>query len=77
MRRRVLIKIHVYPQNPGKKVFHTPVKNISDPDWPEIKFPDLTRPDPKIFLKMCHDPEPVTVWSGPGKLGVSGWPAGL
>ena len=62
------------PEIPGENVPY-PGKKYPDPDRPETKFPDPTRPDPKIFLKMFPDPGPVR--SGPGKLGVSGCPAGL
>ena len=77
----------VYPRNPERKMFHTQVKKYPDPDRPEIKFPDPDRPEikfpdptrPKNILKNV--PRPRTgfgpVRSGPGKLGVSGCPAGL
>ena len=65
----------VYPQNHRKEMSHTLVKNTPNRTDPKLNSP--TQPDPKIFLKMFLDPGPVSVRSGPGKLGVSGWPAGL
>ena len=54
-----------------------PEIKFPDPDRPEIKFPDPTRPE--NILKNV--PRPRTgfgpVRFGPGKLGVSGCPAGL
>ena len=70
-----------------EKMSHTPVKKYPDPNRPEIKFPDPDRPEikfpdptrPENILKNV--PRPRTgfgpVRSGPGKLGVSGCPAGL
>ena len=78
MKGMILIKVQVNPRNPGKNVPY-PVK-IPAPDRPEIKFLDPTRPDttrPENILKNVLDPGPVSVRSGPGKLGVSGCPAGL
>ena len=76
MKGMFLIKIQLYPRNPGKNVPY-PGKNIPDRDRPEIKFPDPTRPE-NILENV---PRPRTgfgpVRSGPGKLGVSGCPAGL
>ena len=76
MKGLFLIKVQVYPRNPGKNILY-PRKKYSDPDRPEIKFPDPTRPE--NILKNV--PRPRTgfgpVRFGPGKLGVSGCPAGL
>ena len=64
------------PEIPGENVSY-PGRKYPDPDRPEIKFPDPTRPE--NILKNV--PRPRTgfgpVRSGPGKLGVSGSPAGL
>ena len=64
------------PEIPGENVSY-PVKKYPDPGRPEIKFPNPTRPE--NILKNV--PRPQTgfgpVRSGPGKLGVSGCPAGL
>ena len=64
------------PEIPGENVPY-PGKKYPDPDRPEIKFPDPIRPE--NILKNV--PRPRTgfgpVRSGPGKLGVSGCPAGL
>ena len=64
------------PEIPGENVSY-PGKKYPDPDRPEIKFPDPTWPE-KILKTV---PRPRTgfgpVRSGPGKLGVSGCPAGL
>ena len=77
MKDMFLIKVQVYPRNSGKNISYPDKKKYPDPDRPEIKFPDPTRPE--NILKNV--PRPRTgfgpVWSGPGKLGVSGCPAGL
>ena len=48
---------------PGKNVSYTPVKNTPTRNR-------IPRPNPKIFLIIFPDPRPVSVRSGPGKLGV-------
>ena len=56
---------------------HTPLKIYPDPERPEIKFPDLTRPENILenVPRLQTDFDPVL--SGPGKLGVSGRPTSL
>ena len=71
------------PEIPGENVSY-PGKKTPRPGPTRNKIPrpgptrnKIPRPDPKIFFKMFPDPGPVSVRSGPGKLGISGRPAGL
>ena len=72
------------PEIQGENV-SCPGKKYPDPDWPEIKFPDPDRPEikfpdptrPENILKNVPRTGPDRAETGPGKLGVSGCPAGL